>query len=141
MLDFRGGYFLARDAISSLERASVRAPRDGSDGVDFAFGDCVCTGNVEGVAIRSPENGIRELFVLRFGQNEIALPIRIEQLKSEGGGEIQFSCLAHGHSNFFTYVSARRGRHVKVGLSTVERIAMLSRVVGSFDGFGRLSPS
>ena len=72
MLDFRGGYFLARDAISSLERASVEAPRDGSDGVDFAFGDFVCTGDVEGVATQSSENGIRELFVLRFGQNEIA---------------------------------------------------------------------
>ena len=60
------------------------------------------------------------VFVLRFGQNEMASPIGIEYLKSEGGGDIQFSCIVHGHSICATYVSERWGMHVKVGLTMGE---------------------
>ena len=60
------------------------------------------------------------VFVLRFGQNEMASPIGIEYLKSEGGGDIQFSCIVHGHSICATYVSVRWGMHVKEGLTMGE---------------------
>ena len=71
----------------------------------------------------------------------MASPIGIEYLKSEGGGDIQFSFVVHGHSICATYVSVRWGMHVKVGLTMGERTVRLSKVVGSFHRFARLIPA
>ena len=61
-----------------------------------------------------------QIFFLRFGQNEMAPPIGIEYLKSEGGGDIQFSCIVHGHSICATYFGVRWGLRVEIGLAMGE---------------------
>ena len=50
----------------------------------------------------------------------MAPPIGIEYLKSEGGGDIQFSCIVHGHSICATYFGVRWGLRVEIGLAMGE---------------------
>ena len=111
---------MAEGAIVSLEGAPVEAPR----GRLRWRRSCVCR-----LCPCRLRNGCRDaiigrrhlkVFVLRFGQNVMASPIGIEYLKSECGGDIQFSCIVHGHSICATYFGVRWGMHVKIGLTMGE---------------------
>ena len=111
---------MAEGAIAPHESAPLEAPRGGLRWRRF----CVCRLCPCRLRNGGCDSFIRRrhfrVFVLRFGQSEMAPPIGIEYLKSEGGGDIQFSCIVHGHSICAFYFGVRWGMHVEIGLAMGE---------------------